>query len=103
MNSRWSLYAVLSFFILTSCTDDEPVIDIPRDIDTVNIIGNHGYTDFWIVKTDETANIEWQRCYGGRMFEETPSICVTSDGGYVVVGSSSSNDGDVSGNHGDLD
>ena len=103
MNSKWSFYALLSFFILTSCTDDEPLIDIPRDIDTVNIIGNHGSTDFWIVKTDTAANIEWQRCYGGRQYEENPSIHTTSDGGYIVAGSSSSTDGDVSGNHGDSD
>lgn len=103
MNSKWSFYAVLSFFILTSCTDDEPLIDIPRDIDTVNIIGNHGSTDFWIVKTDTAANIEWQRCYGGRQYEENPSIHTTSDGGYIVAGKTSSTDGDVSVNHGESD
>jgi len=47
--------------------------------------------------------IEWQRALGGSAVEVAQSVNSTSDGGYIVAGYSASNDGDVSGNHGDTD
>lgn len=41
--------------------------------------------------------ISWSDCYGGTMGEGGRSIINTTDGGYLIVGSTSSNDGDVSG------
>ncbi len=50
--------------------------------------------------------IEWQRCYGGTKIDgfnplQGHTILQTSDGGYVFIGETESNDGDVSGNHKD--
>jgi len=64
-----------------------------------DVTGCHGFTDYWVVKLDSTDSIEWQRCLGGSDWDEAHSIQQTSDGGYVVAGMSSSNDGDVTGNH----
>src|SRR5215213_4755929 len=47
--------------------------------------------------------IQWQKCYGGGGNDEAFSIIHTFDGGYAVTGGTSSNDGDVSGNHGGRD
>src|SRR5579871_4996319 len=44
--------------------------------------------------------IEWQTSLGGSGGEGANSIRQTSDGGYIVAGTSSSNDGDVTGHHG---
>lgn len=45
--------------------------------------------------------IQWQKCYGGTLAEQMRSIKQTADGGYIIVGSSSSTDGDVTSvNHG---
>jgi hypothetical protein len=66
-------------------------------------IGNHGSYDFWVVKLNSLGIIEWQKSLGGSGSESAFSIQQTSDGGYIVAGSSNSNDGDVSGNHGDYD
>ena len=44
--------------------------------------------------------MEWQKCYGGSNAESASSIKPTPDGGYLLAGYSSSNNGDVSGNHG---
>jgi hypothetical protein len=43
--------------------------------------------------------IQWSKCYGGSSYDEAKSIQQTRDGGYVIGGSSSSNDGDVMGHH----
>lgn len=54
----------------------------------------------WVVKLDSTNNIEWQQCYGGTYTESVVDIKATSDGGYIMLGLTNSNDGDVSGFHG---
>jgi hypothetical protein len=59
------------------------------------------YSDVWIVKLDKSGSIEWQHCYGGSKGEDANSIIQTDDGGYAFTGTTTSNDGDVSGYHGD--
>lgn len=68
-----------------------------------NVTGNHGDGDCWIVKLDESGNLEWQKCLGGTGPEETGSVRQTTDGGYIVAGWTGSNDGDVMGDHGYYD
>lgn len=68
-----------------------------------DITENHGKSDYWILKLDVTGKIQWQRIFGGSRSESANSIHQTIDGGYIVAGSSSSNDGDVTGNHGNYD
>jgi gliding motility-associated-like protein len=63
-----------------------------------DVSGNHGKRDYWIVKLDNTGALQWQKALGGSAFDEAWSIQITPDG-YIVAGTSSSNDGDVSGNH----
>lgn len=65
--------------------------------------GNHWGGDAWIVKLDESGNIEWQKCFGGSINDHVSSVRQTLDGGYIAAGSTDSHDGDVSGNHGEDD
>lgn len=67
------------------------------------VTGNHGGGDIWVVKTDNTGTIQWQKCYGGTKAEIGCSIAQTKDGGYIVSGYTNSNDGDVTGHHGQND
>jgi hypothetical protein len=48
-------------------------------------------SDYWIVKTDASGNIQWQNTIGGNDHEELNSIQQTSDGGYILGGLSNSN------------
>ena len=65
-----------------------------------DVSGNHGGGDCWIVKLDNTGSMDWQKCYGGSSTDVVRSIKQTIDGGYILAGSTQSNDGDVSGIHG---
>ncbi len=47
--------------------------------------------------------IQWQKCLGGTVDDYAQSIQPTSDGGYIVAGYTQSTNGDVTGNHGNLD
>jgi len=69
----------------------------------VDVRGNHGGIDGWVVKLDEEGNIEWQKCLGGSEDDGAHSVQQTKDGGYIIVGGTYSNDGDVKENHGGYD
>ena len=51
--------------------------------------------DFWVVKVNATLGMEWSRTYGGLDDEFATSLDLTSDGGYVIAGSTYSS-GDYS-------
>ena len=63
-----------------------------------DVTGDHG-SDVWVVKVDTTGNIIWEKCFGGSLYDGGSAIRETSDHGFIVCGSTASNDGDVSGNH----
>ncbi|HYV90973.1 MAG TPA: T9SS type A sorting domain-containing protein [Chitinophagales bacterium] len=65
-----------------------------------DVSGNHGAYDYWIVKLNNSGNIEWQKCLGGSAWDKAYSVQQTIDGGFIIAGESQSNDGDVTGTHG---
>jgi hypothetical protein len=67
-----------------------------------DVIGSFG-SQIWVVKLNATGSITWQKTLGGTYEENGYSIEQTADGGYIIAGSSNSNDGDVTGNHGFVD
>ncbi len=56
---------------------------------------NSSSEDFWIIKVDQTGNIIWQKTIGGSGEDELTSVIETSDGGFILAGSSNSG---ISGN-----
>ena len=64
---------------------------------------NHGGYDYWVVKLSDTGSIQWQKSYGGSGADKGWSVQQTPDSGYIVLGSSNSADGDVTGNIGGYD
>lgn len=66
---------------------------------------SHGDADYWILKVDAGGWVQWQRLLGGTDGEDAESIKPTTDGGYVVIGTSSSGaSGEITAtNHGAYD
>jgi len=95
-NSEWATSVQQS-------SDGGYVIAGATDSNDGDVSGNHGGNDFWVVKLDSSGGIQWQKCLGGSNSDHAHSIKQTNDGGYVIVGFTFSNDGDVSGNHGSRD
>ncbi|MBA2421900.1 MAG: T9SS C-terminal target domain-containing protein, partial [Chitinophagales bacterium] len=65
-----------------------------------DVSGNHGFRDYWIIKTDADGNLLWQTFLGGTEYDEAHSIIQLKEGGYLVAGFAGSAYGDVTGNHG---
>ncbi len=63
----------------------------------------HGARDYWIVKLDSIGNVIWKKCLGGSTLDEGSSIAQTLDGGFIVAGLATSDNGDVTGSHGEGD
>jgi len=54
--------------------------------------------DFWVVRLNEQMEIIWQKCIGGYYHDDPYYITQTEYGGFVLFGTTYSNNGDVSGN-----
>lgn len=59
--------------------------------------------DYWLLKFTSDDNLEWQKTYGGSNDDRGRALIQTQDGGYAIIGTSNSNDADVSGNNGAQD
>ncbi len=70
---------------------------------TGNDTGNLKYCDIWIIKINKNGLIEWNKTYGGSGFDYIASIIPSIDSGYVVVGSTTSANGNIGYNHGGED
>jgi len=49
-------------------------------------IGSFGPSDFWLVKTDASGNMQWNQTYGGIGIDYALSLVQTVDGGYAIAG-----------------
>ncbi|MBN8676662.1 MAG: hypothetical protein J0M29_00465 [Chitinophagales bacterium] len=68
-----------------------------------NVTSNKGVTDFWAIKLSKAGSVIWQKAYGGTNHDRCYASDVSTDGGIILAGQTSSNNINVSGNHGDID
>jgi hypothetical protein len=57
---------------------------------------HYGMGDGWLVRTDSIGNLLWEKTFGGSDSEEFRRILASTDGHYYLLGTSWSEDGDVS-------
>lgn len=69
----------------------------------VDVSNNKGEYDYWVVKIDSNGTMVWEKSYGGSQIDEAKSIVKTTDGNYLILGDSRSNDHDVSNSKGAAD
>ncbi|MEW5677492.1 T9SS type A sorting domain-containing protein [Flavobacterium enshiense] len=74
-----------------------------NDGDVVASYGGPSNDDYWILKLNESGDIQWQKTLGGTGSDSGYETIQTSDGGYIVAGDSESTNGDVTGTHGNSD
>src|SRR4030095_5630743 len=86
-------------------SDDDGLVSLKQTADGGYILGGYsksnisgdktensmGISDYWIIKTDASGNIQWQNDIGGNDVDALNSIQQTVDGGYIMGGFSWSN------------
>lgn len=73
------------------------------DSDDVDIKGNKGTYDFWVVKISKSGNLLWEKSFGGSEIDEAWGVLASNDGNFIIVGDTRSNDKDVTNNNGAAD
>lgn len=70
-----------------------------------DVTGNHraGYADVWLLRLDASGDIVWKKCYGGSGTDSAYAVVQTTDNGFLITGSSTSQNGDVTTNAGGVD
>lgn len=61
---------------------------------------NNGQNDAWIITVNESGNLLWQTTIGGSKIDFAYDAIQKTNGDYIIVGESQSNDGDVLQNKG---
>jgi len=65
--------------------------------------GRHGVGEFWAIKMDATGEYVWRRYFGGSNNDRSYAATETSDGSFLVIGSSESGDFDITDSKGSYD
>ena len=63
----------------------------------------HAGGDIWAVKLSAVGNFEWSKYFGGSFTDTAFGVEKTADNGFIIVGSSDSDDVDISDNKGSYD
>ena len=63
----------------------------------------HGVGEFWGIRLDSNGQLLWRRFFGGTNNDRSYSVLQTTDGGFLMTGSSESDDFDVSNPNGSYD
>ena len=104
---QWSNYYGGSFtdtaYDAIQTEDDGYIIIGSSDSDDVDITNNLGSYDFWILKISATGTLVWEKSFGGSEIDEAHAISQASDGNYLIVGDTRSNDLEISQNNGAAD
>ena len=74
-----------------------------QDKKEANFSSRHGVGEFWVHKIDLDGNIQWRRYFGGTSNDRSYDAIQSTDGGYVIVGSSESQDVDITRSRGSYD
>jgi len=69
----------------------------------VDVSQNSGSADLWLIKITTTGDLIWEKTYGGSSFDVGRAIVKTQDNGFLITGSSRSQDGDLNENNGQND
>ncbi len=90
---------------LINTTDGNLLLTATSNSNNGDISGNHGLNDIWVAKISSTGAIIWSKSLGGTGDDISAQVCELSSptNKYFVIGTTSSNNGNVSGAKGGKD
>lgn len=85
---------------LVKTSDDGFVFAASCSSNDGDVSGNHGSSDYWLVKINNDGKLLWQKCFGGSSIDDPNHLEQSDDSGFIISGHTWSNDGDIIGNNG---
>ncbi|CAM1334581.1 hypothetical protein [Tenacibaculum aestuariivivum] len=80
---------------ITTTNDGNFIIIGDTRSNTKDVTNNNGGADLWAIKITSEGNLIWQKNYGGANFDVGRSINKTSDGNFLIAGSSRSDNNNI--------
>ncbi len=78
-------------------TDGGYIVAGVADAEGGDIVSPRGLSDFWVIKLGTDGEKQWTKNYGGSRKDGATCVQQTADGGYIVSGTTTSSNGDVTG------
>ncbi len=88
---------------VTPSNDGNYIIVGDTRSNNIDVTLNNGAADLWMIKISPSGELIWEHSFGGSNFDVGRSVYKTTDGGFLISGSSRSTDGDTSNNNGQND
>jgi hypothetical protein len=60
-----------------------------------DVTNSRGNGDYWVIKLSSNGDLIWEKALGGSYLDRANDVVETPDGGYMIAGSVSSVDGDI--------
>ncbi len=99
-----------SAFSIIQTQDNGFLLSGVLDVSASNGAGNnrlrmqrHAGGDYWVVKLDAAGELQWSRYFGGTFTDTANDAVQTTDGNFLIIGSSDSEDVDINNNKGTYD
>ncbi len=73
-------------FIVTGYTSSDSITYTDLKDDKLLATNNVGYSDVWLIKTDNLGEMEWNKTFGGKDYDYCRSIKETENGDFIFVG-----------------
>lgn len=68
-----------------------------------DLTSNKGNTDFWIIKINNSGQLQWTGSWGGSNYDYLQQVIQTKDGGFLCIGNTNSSNGDITNAYGQID
>jgi hypothetical protein len=65
-----------------------------------DIVGHHGFYDWWVIKLNQSGNIIWTKTLGGNQQEYAYRANNSNEGGFILTGATLSTNGDITNSNG---
>lgn len=88
---------------IVSCTNSDMLIIGNTQSANGDVTSNHGSRDYWMTRLNASGQLLWSKTYGGSGSDIATASSELADGKIILCGYTSSNNGDVIGNHGNFD
>ena len=88
---------------ITKTNDGNYIIVGDTRSNNLDVSINHGAADLWCIKISSSGELLWEKSFGGNSFDVARSISKTQDGGFIISGSSRSENNDLTNNNGQND